>query len=229
MHTTLTRLLPLLTAGALTACAAGDKPGTDDTDTVDTVDTDTVDTDSPADTDVTDTDPAVPAKPVLGDQIDRVGRPGITTALLGAFGTNSSTGGMLRDGYNTDANTAGWTSSYKSGLMNALAVWDGLDTQCGNQLLAVMPGTVITYNNLGGVLADDKLYVNAAGAACTTFLAVELNASGQANMDCGGRTLDEDTTDALYSLLITGTMASVDDGISVPASSGVFPYLAAPN
>ena len=86
--------------------------------------------------------------------------------------------------------------------------------------------------------------VNTAGAACTTYLAVEASALGVTNSDCGGRTPTYDTIDITYSALAsaaavtkTGCLSSVPgacgvtDGVnsdpdSVPTNN-TFPFLAA--
>jgi hypothetical protein len=83
-----------------------------------------------------------------------------------------------------------------------------------------------------------------ASSACTTFahvspvergsfLEIELAARrGEKHRTCGGRTLNDDVMDRLFTLLIAGGNGpAIRDGVdrsSRPASQ-TFPYLAAPN
>jgi hypothetical protein len=54
---------------------------------------------------------------------------------------------------------------------------------------------------------------------------------GRPHATCGGRSLNEDTMDTLYTLLISGGAQRISDGVDQPTLSagGVFPYLAPPN
>jgi hypothetical protein len=91
------------------------------------------------------------------------------------------------------------------------------------------------YRPLARLLADDRLWVNAASATCTQPFAVELAALGGhaewAN-DCGGRTPLYDAIDVYRSLLANGTTRGIDDGVDRDErehSTAVFPFLAAPD
>jgi hypothetical protein len=114
-----------------------------------------------------------------------------------------------------------------------LAILDGLDRNCGNQLLAGSSPVAGRYDALAGVLADDQLYVNTASGTCAQYLAVEANAVGIPNTDCGGRTPLEDSIDTTYSLLAAGALSGVTDGVPEDADSDpsltVFPYLDDPS
>jgi hypothetical protein len=83
------------------------------------------------------------------------------------------------------------------------------------------------------VLADDRLYVNTGSGSCQQYLAVEANAVGIPNSDCGGRTPLEDSIDTTYSLLAAGALSGVTDGVPIDADSTpsltVFPYLDDPS
>lgn len=170
--------------------------------------------------------------PTLGKQIDRMGRPAINTAANNTFEADSNKAGIAKNAYNEAGDPAQWTS-FSTEISRNLAILDSLDTVCGNQLLAdAAKNDPSRYAMLSGVLADDRLYVNLAGAMCTTYLGVEANAVGVANMDCGGRTLAYDVIDASYTALATGKLdGSVGDDvpISVSAEGTQFPYLAAPH
>jgi hypothetical protein len=234
MHTHLRTWLPLLLAGSLSACANGDKSG-DDTDVA--ADTDGVtDTDVATDTDgVTDTDETVDtdvpllAKPILGAQIDRVGRPGVSTILIDAYNAGAMAD-LTRDNYNHDATQASWATTWSEKIRASAAIWDALDTQCGNTLgAAAGPASASTYSATAALFADDQLYVDAGGTGCTQYMAVELGASGQfSDGSCGGRIPAYDTTDVTLSLLVVGSESGLGDGVSLSAGSDTFPFLADP-
>lgn len=170
--------------------------------------------------------------PTLGKQIDRMGRPAINTAANNTFEADANKAGLAKNAYNEASDMAQW-ASFGTEISRNLAILDSLDTVCGNQLVAdPAKNDPSRYATLSGVLADDRLYVNMAGAACTTYLAVEANAVGVANMDCGGRTLAYDVIDASYTALATGKLdGSVGDDVPISASAEgtQFPYLATPH
>ena len=165
---------------------------------------------------------------ILGTQVDRMGRPAINTALNHVFDTNASAKGTAKDTYNADKNIGGWATAYGPEFAKNLAIFDSLDGTCGNQL-GFANGS---YAGLAGLTADDRLYVNTAGAQCTTYLAVEANALNIIpNSDCGGRKLAYDVIDVTYSAVSVGAVSGVTDGIGPVANKTngtTFPYLAAP-
>lgn len=170
-----------------------------------------------------------PLPPVLGVQIDRLGRPGINTALTAPFDLNSATKGTVLDGYNAASTPAQWVSMFQTRIASNLAILDSLDTVCGNQLLAGAAPSAGRYNTLASVLSDDQLYVNSSSGTCNTYLAVEANAVGIANTDCGGRTPLVDVIDRTYSVLAIGALNGVTDGVASDADGGhstsAFPFL----
>ena len=175
----------------------------------------------------------MPAPPGLGAQIDRMGRAGVNTAVTDPFNLNSTSKGANQDGYNAAAVPAQWGSQYASRFAGNLAILDSLDTVCGNQLLAGPAPVAGRYNTLSSVLADDQIYINSSSGTCNVYLAVEANAIGITNNDCGGRTPLVDTIDRTYSVLATGMLAGVTDGVPSDAdgthSSTGFPFLLPPN
>jgi hypothetical protein len=191
-----------------------------------------------------ETGPMNPAPPALGAQIDRLGRPAINTALNHTFDPNAATKGAAKDAYNQDTAQAGWAATYAPQTGANLAILDGLDGPptlvlpnigCGNQLLAqdagvASPTNLQVYGPLAGVTADDRLWLNTAGATCTTYLAVEANATKiLVNTDCGGRGLAYDVIDVTYSVAAVGSVAGVTDGVSADATKTggtTFPFLA---
>jgi hypothetical protein len=140
---------------------------------------------------------------------------------------------QVSDAYNSASDPSEWVGLFADEIATNIAILDSLDTVCGNQLLAgdaVAPGR---YSALAGVLADDQLYVNTASGTCQQYLAVEGNAVGITNTDCGGRTPLEDTIDVTYSVLAVGALTGVGDGVPIDAdgtaSITAFPYLDTPN
>ena len=172
--------------------------------------------------------PAVPT--VAEEQIDRMGRSAITSALISPL-AESVVQGEVRDAYNM-ATPAGWPD-FTDNIAASLAVYDSLDTQCGNQILA---DTSVTdsarYATLAGALTDDRLYVNAASGTCTQYLGVELAATGLVPAvadDCGGRTPLFDTIDTTFVAVSNDLSVAVSDGVAaddVAHSTQEFPFLA---
>ena len=183
-----------------------------------------------------------PAPPKLSsNQIDRMGRACVNTAVTNPFfregvEEEQAMHEEVLDAYNAATDSSRWDDMFSGEMAANLAILDSLDTVCGNQLLAAAgddqpkPGR---YDALAGVLADDVLYVNTASGVCQQYLAVEANALGITNTDCGGRTPLEDTIDTTYSLLAAGALSGVTDGIDRDAdgtaSLTAFPFLDAPN
>jgi hypothetical protein len=172
---------------------------------------------------------ANPAAPKPGALIDRMGRPAINTALNHTFDNNPEAKEAAKNKWNTDEPEA-WTS-HQPEVEKNLAILDGIDTTCGNQLLAGMDVAPGRYSGLAGALTDDRLWLNTGAMACQAYLAVEANATGVlANMDCGGRKLGYDVIDVSYSVLAAGALSGVTDAVGTPSDVGgeVFPYLTPP-
>jgi hypothetical protein len=178
------------------------------------------------------TDGPAPAIPTLGAEIDRMGRPAINTALNHTFDTVDATKNAAKDAWNANATPSTWVATFMPEVEKNLAILDAIDATCGNQLFADTTKTDASrYAKLAGVLADDRLWVNTAATACTTYLAVEANATGVVvNADCGGRMPSYDVIDVTYSAAAIGALSGVTDGVAVPARAQVatFPYTAAP-
>ena len=180
-----------------------------------------------------------PPPPTLGQQIDRMGRAGVNTALTDPFNTNATmTPDQVKDAYNASRDPSTWATAWAPTIAKNLAILDGLDRVCGNQLIAKpAPGGTVPpdrYMPLANVLADDQLYVNTNSGACTTYLAVEANATNVIpNNDCGGRTPLYNTIDVTYSLLAIGMPSGVTNGITSDvdgnANTTSFPFLGNPN
>lgn len=232
-------IIPLVVALGAFGCS-DDDTGATDTGTGGAADTGTAGTpDSgvggPADTGAGQPDAGQAAndRPATGaTQIDRAGRSAISTALIATFSTDDAAKGMRKDMYN-QAGPADW-ANYTAEIVGALGIYDGLDTVCGNQFAAATDTASIAagaYDALGGVLTDDRLYVNSATGDCNVYLAVEANATGIIpNADCGGRSPLYDTIDVTYSAVAIGAISGVSDGIDADnvAHPTTFPYMADP-
>ena len=87
---------------------------------------------------------------------------------------------------------------------------------------------------LAALFADDFQLVDPSKPCDTArYLGIEQAVlMGQAHEDCGGRRLNDDVIDAIYSMLITGQLdPPIQDGVAqatTPATDS-FPYLVAPN
>jgi hypothetical protein len=174
---------------------------------------------------VEDQDDGPPPVPALKTKIlDRMGRAAVNTALDKVL-TDMAEKGLARDTYNSSAPSE-WTS-FVPIIAADLAVYDALDTVCGNQVLAGSTAAAGRYDALAAVLADDRLALDTSVGQCNQYLGVELGVAG----DCGGRTLLYDVIDTTYSVLALGLPSGIVDGVDADeeAHSGdVFPFLAAP-
>jgi hypothetical protein len=169
-----------------------------------------------------------PSVPTLGQQIDRMGRAGVNTALVDPFGlvagdaastcmvgASQTCGDKTKNAYNAEGNPANWASSFAGDIAIHLAALDGAGDACGNSFAALAGGAEpeagTAYNTAAGALANDVLVVDTTkalgtdGKGCDTYLAVEANLFLNAGiMSCGGRTPLVDTIDMTYTLLTVG-------------------------
>ena len=137
------------------------------------------------------------ARPPLGTQIDRAGRPAVSTALIATFASFEERNDV-RDRYN-QAGPATW-SSFTPEMTFGLGVLDALDGSCGTQLLAG-PAGPNRYDALAEVLLDDRLYVNSASGVCGVYLGLEGEAVGALQAGeggCDGSTQNDDVIERSY-------------------------------
>lgn len=167
-----------------------------------------------------------------GRQIDRAGRPLTGNALLGTIATEEVSN-ALKEKYN--AATPATASQFVAEIAQGLALYDSFDGACGNQwLIQKHAAPAARYRKLATVLADDRLWLDSGSSRCTQLFAVELAALGRGKQwrnDCGGRAPSYDAVNVYRSLLATGTIAGIDDGLvrdELPHSDTVFPFLAPP-
>ena len=166
-------------------------------------------------------------------RIERVGRPEVKNMMLGPKEHDPVNRDLeIRDIYNMeDAFSLGesYQGAYRARLNANLAFWDGID---GKSDWATDSNGDHPLTNL--ILADylvvdlTKPYVERG-----SFLEIELAARrGAAHQTCGGRSLNDDVMDTIFTQLINaGNGPIIRDGVdraTMPAT-GTFPYLAAPN
>jgi hypothetical protein len=169
----------------------------------------------------------------LNVRLESAGRPEVLNMMLGPTRFDRVNRDLeIRDLYNMDdvfhpAHV--YEGAYRARLNANLAFWDGLDGKVDWPLDSdgAHPLTEL-------VLADylvldlTKPYVEQG-----SFLEPELAARrGEAHRTCGGRAINDDVMDRIFTLLITGGNGPpIRDGVdqaSRPATE-TFPYLAAPN
>jgi hypothetical protein len=166
-------------------------------------------------------------------RIERVGRPEVKNMLLAPKQFDPVNRDLeLRDIYNMeDAFHLGPTyqGAYRARLNANLAFWDGLDgrtdwTADGN---GDHPLTKL-------VLADYLVVdVTKPYAERGSFLEIELAAlDGKPHETCGGRALNDDVIDTLFTQLVNaGNGPVIRDGVdqATRPASHTFPYLGSPN
>jgi hypothetical protein len=178
----------------------------------------------------------IPPPPALGAQLDRMGRPLIGTALIGAFAPAQDRA-AIRDAYNRAPDPAAWaTTVVSTGVtieaeMEAnLAVFDAFDiglnvagAGCGNALRYALPpnppGPMSSYRVAADMFADDELYVDTSITSCPIYLALEFEfatagPNAEPHITCGGRMPSHDVVDMTYSMLAAGR-----SGFDVPSKS----------
>lgn len=165
-------------------------------------------------------------------RIDRMGRPLTGNGLLAHLGSDDEADAhKLR--YN--AATPETAGEFVPVIAQSLALYDGYDGRCGNQLMidrAAPPER--RYLPLAKLLADDRLWVDSASTTCTQLFGVELAAlpgGARRRNECGGRTPHYDAVNVYRSLLAGGNNDAVTDGVrkdEMRHSDTVFPFLAAP-
>lgn len=175
---------------------------------------------------------STPPRPPLGAQLDRMGRPLVTVTLVVPFNTDAFTRASELHRYNTLTDTLGW-QDFVDSFATSLAMFDGLDGECGNQTRAGPSATFDRYDRLASFLADDRLFVDTRWSVCNEAFAVERPSLGMASIaDCGGRTPALDMVDPMLSLLAGTSLSGWTDGLDPighrPVPSTVFPFLNPP-
>ena len=169
----------------------------------------------------------------LNVRLESAGRPEVPNMMLGPMQFDRVNRDLeIRDLYNMDdvfhpAHV--YEGAYRARLNANLAFWDQLDGKVDWPLdeQGAHPLTELVLADYL-VLDPGKPYVEQG-----SFLEIEFAArKGEEHRTCGGRTLNDDVMDRIFTLLITaGNGSAVRDGVdrsSRPATQ-MFPYLAEPN
>jgi len=141
-------------------------------------------------------------------QVDRMGRPGINTALIDLL---TSTG--KKDQYNQAEAISSWAGLFQDEIASNLAALDTLDGAAN----ALLPPMV-----LASVLVDDRLLIDVSISHCDAYLAVELGVP-----QCGGRTLERDVIDDTFGAVVGPGVSDFVGNTSTFLAN--FPFLGEPN
>jgi hypothetical protein len=169
----------------------------------------------------------------LNVRLERAGRPEVPNLMLAPKHFDPVNRDLeIRDLYNMDDAfqlSHAYKSAYRARLNANLAFWDGLDGKTD------WPAYEDGAHPLTELMLADYLVVDIAKpyAEHGSFLEIELAARrGQAHQTCGGRALNDDVMDTIFTLLVNaGNGPAIRDGVdqaTAPASR-TFPYLAPPN
>jgi hypothetical protein len=169
----------------------------------------------------------------LNVRIERVGRPEVKNLMLAPKQFDEVNRDLeIRDLYNMEDAfhlVDGYLGAYRARLNANLAFWDGLDGKTdwpvdGNRSHPLTELVLADYL----VVDVTKPYVEHG-----SFLEIERAVrQGEAHETCGGRTLNDDVMDTLFTLLINaGNGPVIRDGVdrSTRPASRRFPYLSPAN
>jgi hypothetical protein len=169
----------------------------------------------------------------LNVRIERTGRPEVKNLLLAPKQFDRVNRDLeIRDLYNMEDAfhlADGYLGAYRARLDANLAFWDGLDGKVD------WPLGPSGEHPLTGLILADRLVVDAGQpyAESGSFLEIERAAlAGNAHRTCGGRALNDDVMDTLFTFLINaGRGPVIRDGVDHPTrpATRAFPYLADPN
>jgi hypothetical protein len=166
-------------------------------------------------------------------RIERVGRPEVKNMMLAPKDFDAVNRDLeIRDLYNMEdafhlENT--YLGAYRARLNANLAFWDGLDGTVD------WPADENGDHPLTDLVLDDFLVVDVTKPYVEhgSYLEIELAARhGDAHTTCGGRTLNDDVIDTLFTQLVNGGNGPIiRDGVdhATRPAGLTFPYLAPPN
>jgi len=166
-------------------------------------------------------------------RLERVGRPEVKDLMLAPKQFDLVNRDLeIRDLYNTEDAfhlSEAYLGAYRARLNANLAFWDSLDGK------EDWPADENGAHPLTELVLADFLVVDVTKpyAEQGSFLEIELaTRAARAHETCGGRTLNDDVMDTIFTLLINaGNGPRIRDGVdqaTMPASRA-FPYLAPPN
>lgn len=169
----------------------------------------------------------------LSVRFERTGRPEIKNLMLAPKQFDQVNRDLeIRDLYNAEDAfhlSQAYLGAYRARLNANLAFWDSLDGQVD------WPAEDNGTHPLTELLLADFLVVDITKpyAEQGSFLEIELAArAGRAHQTCGGRALNDDVMDTIFTLLINaGNGQPIRDGVdrATRPATRTFPYLAAPN
>lgn len=157
-------------------------------------------------------------------QIDRLGRPEITNIYMASKGRKD-----LRDLYNGE-NTFNLNTKnaalYRERIQDNLTFFDGLNTEKN-----WAPEEV---KNLTSILLNDFLVIDISKPyTVSSYFDIEYSIlRGTPYTTCGGRTLNDDVMDVIFTMLINaGKQPTISDGVTeaTEPATEIFPYLAPPS
>ena len=170
---------------------------------------------------------------VFNVRIERVGRPEVKNMMLAPKQFDAVNRDLeIRDIYNMeDAFHLGdsYRGAYRARLDANLAFWDGLDGK------ADWPTNGNGSHPLTDLVLADFLVVDVTKPYLEqgSFFEIELAARrGEAHETCGGRALNDDVMDTIFTQLVNaGNGPIIRDGVDRSSKPGsrTFPYLAPPN
>jgi hypothetical protein len=148
-------------------------------------------------------------------QIDRKGRPSITTLIPEE----------QRDAYSTASDPGAWPALFTDEIEASMAALDLADGVQGNGFIS--PAV------FAEIAADDRLQVDLEWSACAGYFTIETSdlVPQPHTNDCGGRKLSENVIDDMLSMQVSSWDPSISDFVDandVPFLTG-FPFLAAPH
>jgi hypothetical protein len=169
----------------------------------------------------------------LNVRLERVGRPEVPNLMLAPKQFDAVNRDLeIRDLYNMEDAfdlSRAYEGAYRARLNANLTFWDGLDGK------ADWPAGEDGVHPLTELILADYLVVDVTKpyAERGSFLEIELAAQrGQAHRTCGGRTINDDVMDTIFTLLVNaGNGPVIRDGVdqATRPASRAFPYLAPPN
>ncbi len=169
----------------------------------------------------------------LAVRMERTGRPEVKNLLLAPKQFDPVNRDLeIRDLYNSEdafSVSQAYQGAYRARLNANLRFWDGLDGK------ADWPDNEDGAHPLTDLVLADFLAVDPSRPYVEhgSFLEIERAAqAGQTHQTCGGRSLNDDVMDTLFTLWVNGGNGPrISDGVdrgTNPATDD-FPYLAAPN
>ena len=166
-------------------------------------------------------------------RIERVGRPEVKNMMLAPKDFDPVNRDLeIRDLYNMEDAfhlEDAYLGAYRARLNANLAFWDGLDGKVD------WPPDANGDHPLTDLVLADFLVVDVTKPYVEpgSYLEIEIAARrGDAHATCGGRTLNDDVIDTLFTQLVNaGNGPVIRDGVdhATRPAGRTFPYLAAPN